>query len=374
MSTTHDPKAKQLAVTPMQKVRELLTRQHDQISKALPKFLTPDRFIRVALTTLNKNPKLLECTETSLMACLMDCAQLGLEPDNVMGRAYLIPFNDKRNDRMVCTLIIGYKGLCDLAYRSGKVKSLMAQIVCEKDKFDFRFGLEHRLDHVPAFNEEDRGKVIAVYAYAIMDNGVTAFDVMGVDDVERIKARSKSSDNGPWITDWDEMARKTVLKRLSKYLPLSVEFMDAVARDNETESEEERLKAAKIVIPKSETTTAPAALPPPEEKIPMPTRTEEREKVPVTPSHHEETDHRIEEMGERSGDIVDPEVQLTDLMSTDRVTPEELARVLKTAGQPVPRSFKGPGDLRDDVLSYCLKEWGTLLAAINSDREGAGNP
>lgn len=263
-------KAKQIAVTPQQKVRELLSKQAEQISKALPKFLTPERFIRIALTTINKNPKLLDCTQESLMACIMECAQLGLEPDNVMGRAYLIPFNDKRNNRMVCTLIVGYKGLCDLAYRSGKVKSLMAQIVCEKDKFDFRFGLDHRLDHVPCF-EEDRGKVIAVYAYAIMENGVTAFDVMGVDDVERIKGRSKSADNGPWQTDWDEMARKTVLKRLSKYLPLSVEFMDAVAIDNKAE-DEDKLKAAKIVLPVRQ-----EVLPAPAESIPMPTKSQESE-------------------------------------------------------------------------------------------------
>ena len=270
METQIEPtKAKQVAISPQQKVRELLTKQTEQIARALPKFLTPDRFVRVALTTINKNPKLLECTQESLMACIMDCAQLGLEPDNVMGRAFLIPYNDNKNHRMVCQLQVGYKGLCDLAFRSGKVKSLMAQIVCQRDEFDFQFGLAHKLDHKPYFGTEDRGPVVAVYAYAIMENGVTAFDVMGVDDVERIKRQSKSSDKGPWVDHWDEMARKTVLKRLSKYLPLSVEFMDAVAIDNKAE-EEERVKAAKIVLPVQR-----EALPDAPEHIPMPTKTEE---------------------------------------------------------------------------------------------------
>lgn len=295
---TTDTKAKPLAVTPQQKIRDLLGRQRDQISNALPKFLTPERFIRVALTTINKNPKLLECTETSLMACIMDCAQLGLEPDNVMGRAYLIPFNDNKNNRVVCTLIVGYKGLCDLAYRSGKVKSLMAQIVCEHDDFDFRFGLEHRLNHVPKF-DGDRGKVVSVYAYAIMENGVTAFDVMGLDDVERMRGRSKSGNNGPWVTDWDEMARKTVLKRLSKYLPLSTDFMDAVARDNESD-EEERVKAAKIVL-----SVPPAALPEGAEHDAAPAKAQVLEGKQATLNNADKLSVMIADAGMQFSDFVD---------------------------------------------------------------------
>ncbi len=357
--TTEPTKAKQIAISPQQKIRELLSKQQDQIAKALPKFLTPDRFIRVALTTINKNPKLLECTQESLMACLMDCAQLGLEPDNVLGRAYLIPFNDRKNNRIICTLIIGYKGLCDLAYRSGKVKSLMAQIVCEKDKFDFQFGLAHKLDHVPYFGEEDRGKVIAVYAYAIMENGVTAFDVMGIDDVERIKKRSKSPDNGPWQTDWDEMARKTVLKRLSKYLPLSVEFMDAVARDNESE-EEEKLKAAKIVLPVAQEVSALADK---EEVIPMPTKTRQE---PVEANSVGGTPDGFGPL-EREAEVdEDPESTLVNLMRKSGLSFAQIKPIIMP-NRLCGRDAKSVDDLIADNCRKIIADWDLIASAAKAE-------
>lgn len=351
MSTTQiEPtKAKPLALSPQQKIRELLSKQTEQIQKALPKFLTPDRFIRVALTTINKNPKLLECTQESLMACLMDCAQLGLEPDNVMGRAYLIPFNEKKNNRMVATLIVGYKGFIDLAYRSGKVKSLMAQIVCEKDEFDFRFGLEHRLNHVPSF-EEDRGKVIAAYAYAIMDNGVTAFDVMAWQDIDRIRGMSKSGDSGPWADHWDEMARKSVLKRLSKYLPLSVEFMDAVARDNESE-EEEKIKAAKIVLSKQ-----PAELPDAPETIPMSEKGQEREGQYV--AREEDGMTTTQEKGVvTSADKLDIMIKEAGLEFADFVDVLHGSRLCA-------RGAKGVDDLTEANTKAIIEDFGYIVEAV----------
>lgn len=216
-------------------IESLLNKMEPQFQRALPKHFAVDRLIRVALTTINKNPKLKECTQTSLLSCLMDCAQLGLEPDSVLGRAYLIPFNDRRNSRTICTLIVGYKGLVELAMRSGRVSTVMAQVVHEKDKFEYSFGLNPKLDHEPSL-DKDPGKVVAAYAYAKFKDGAFAFDVMSVSDIEKIRMRSLSRDSGPWKTDWNEMARKTVLKRLSKYLPLSPEFMDAVGKDNEWEA------------------------------------------------------------------------------------------------------------------------------------------
>ena len=218
-------------------INELIAKMKPQFERALPKHMPVERLMRVALTTIGKNPKLGQCTPVSLLSCLMDCASLGLEPDNVLGRAYLIPYGN------VCTLIIGYKGLIELAMRSGRVSSLMAQVIRENDEFDYEFGPDGFLRHKPLLRG-DRGKVIGAYAFVKFKDGAQGFDIMSIEDLYRIRARSKAATSGPWKTDEDEMFRKTVLKRLSKYVPLSPEFMDAVSRDNEYESE-----PTKIITP-----------------------------------------------------------------------------------------------------------------------------
>ncbi len=200
------------------------------LSGALPKHVTVDRMVRVVLTAMNRTPKLLACTKESLWQSVMDCASLGLEPD-ALGRAYLIPYEDKKNNRTICQLQIGYKGLADLAYRSGMVESIQAQAVHEKDHFELAFGSNEKLDHKP-YMDGDRGKVVAVYAYCKLKGGAFKFDVMSVRDVEVIRARSKSGNNGPWATDWNEMAKKTVFKRMAKTLPLSSEIRSAIELDD----------------------------------------------------------------------------------------------------------------------------------------------
>lgn len=408
--TTPTPKV--VVPTPQQKIRDLLGRQQEQISRALPQFLTAERFTRVALTTINKNPKLLECTETSLMGCIMDCAQLGLEPDNVMGRAYLIPFNDNKNNRVICTLIVGYKGLIDLAYRSGRVKSLMAQVVHENDAFEYEFGLGAKLNHKPTL--KDRGKIIAAYAYGILEGGITAFDIMSVEDIERIQSRSKAKNDGPWKTDWAEMARKTVLKRLSKYLPLSVEFMDAVARDNEDETEEEtRLKAAKIVIPTAEKTVAPAQTALEEGQPPMPfpdLPKREKEMVPAqetsesrgggthetvaqAPAPESTTAQAAESSAPTPEEIAeiqrkealdaatelasaDPAGALLKIMEIDSITPDELGQALRAFNIRIPRDFKGPDSLTEKSIHQIMeaKTWNTLRIYILDERRKNAAP
>jgi recombination protein RecT len=167
----------------------------------------------------------------------MDCASLGLDPD-ALGRAYLIPYEDRRNNRTVCQLQIGFKGLADLAYRSGMVATLQSQVVYANDKFEFAFGINEKLEHTPKMDGE-RGEPVSVYAYCRLKDGAFKFDIMSVADVNRIRDRSqgyksatKYGKDHPWITDWSEMARKTVFKRLAKMLPLSSEIREAVERDN----------------------------------------------------------------------------------------------------------------------------------------------
>jgi recombination protein RecT len=233
------PAAGTVATAPPKTFRELVATDayKAQIGAALPKHITPDRMVRTVLTAMNRNPKLLDCTKESLWQAVMDCASLGLEPD-ALGRAYLIPYEDRRNNRTICQLQIGFKGLADLAYRSGMVATIQAQVVRSNDHFVFGFGTDEKLEHKPLMTG-DRGAPVCVYAYCKLKDGAFKFDLMSVDDVNRIRDRSqgyksaqKYGKDHPWTTDWDEMAKKTVFKRLAKMLPLSSEIRDAVERDN----------------------------------------------------------------------------------------------------------------------------------------------
>ena len=192
-----------------------------QFAAALPKHLTPDRFVRVALTAFNKTPKLLECSQQSILSCLLDCSALGLEPDG--RKAHLIPYGTS------CTLLVDYKGLVELARRSGQISDIHADIVCENDTFDYSFGTEGKLFHRPALSE--RGKVTAAYSFVKLKDGSVSYEVMSMDEINAIQKRSKAGSSGPWKTDWNEMAKKTVFRRHSKWLPLSSEFQEAVEKD-----------------------------------------------------------------------------------------------------------------------------------------------
>jgi len=247
-------------------IRDLINKQRDEIIKALPKHVDADRLIRIALTTINKTPALLECTTTSLLSCLMDCAALGLEPDNVMGRAYLIPYRDRKKDIVVCTLIIGYKGLVDLAFRSGMVDMVDAYVVHANDRFELTLGLSPNIIHVPALT--DPGAATGVYSVIrIKGSPHPKFAFMTRAEIETTRNRSRAGQSGPWVTDWEEMAKKTVLKRNAKTCPMSAEFAEAVARDNEHEREpvittvEAKVDAKFLDIPKPDPTPDPVVQP-----------------------------------------------------------------------------------------------------------------
>jgi recombination protein RecT len=212
------------------------------VAKSLPRHLPPDRFIRIALTALMRTPKLADCDRSSFFQALLSLSQLGLEPDG--RRAHLIPFNNRKRGVVECQLIVDYKGLVELAMRSGQVSNIHADVVCENDEFDFDRGkLErHRINF-----REDRGAIYAVYAIVRFKDGSEKCDVMTRSEVEKIRARSFAADDGPWVTDWQEMAKKTVFRRLSKWLPLSAEFRDAVESDPEA-SEDYRVENARTVF------------------------------------------------------------------------------------------------------------------------------
>lgn len=201
-----------------------------QVQAALPKQISSDRFMRMALTALTRQPKLAECTQKSVFQCLLDLGSLGIEPDG--RRAHLIPFWDKHQKGYVCTLIVDYKGIVELVRRSGEVQDIQADVVRENDTFDFRKGKDGYLTHSWKLGQ-DRGEPIGAYSYVVPYEGKETFDVMDVPQIEAVRKRSKSSDSGPWVTDWAEMAKKTVFRRHSKWLPLSPETREAIEKDDD---------------------------------------------------------------------------------------------------------------------------------------------
>lgn len=196
-----------------------------QIQRAMPTGMSVDRFIRIAITATIRNPKLLNCTQESFFKCLMDLSAMGLEPDG--RRAHLIPYGDQ------CTLIVDYKGVAELVRRNGDVSTIHCDVVGKNDQFICRFGTGGKLEHSP--NIVDRGEIYAVYSYVKLKDGGEEWDVMSAVEVEKIRARSRSANNGPWVTDWPEMAKKTVFRRHSKTLPLSPETRAAVEYDEDNE-------------------------------------------------------------------------------------------------------------------------------------------
>lgn len=208
-------------------IAKLLEKMKPQMSHALPAHMTADRMCRIALTEFRKTPALADCDPMSFVGSVMICASLGLEI-GALGQAYLIPY--KRE----CTFILGYKGMIDLARRSGQIISIAAHCVYEKDFFEYEYGLEDKLSHKPALGA--RGSMIAVYAVAKLKGGGYQFEVMSKEDIDNIRnTKSRGGNYGPWKTDFDEMARKTVIRRLFKYLPCSVEMSKAISYEEQSE-------------------------------------------------------------------------------------------------------------------------------------------
>lgn len=208
-------------------VAQLIEQLAPQMGRALPKHMDADRMTRIALTVIRQNPALARCEPNSLLGALMTASQLGLEP-GPLGEAYLVPYGNQ------VTFIPGYRGLIKLAWQSGQVKSIDAHVVRERDDFEYEYGLTPKLRHVPARGEA--GEPTEVYAVATLHNGGSAFVVMSIHEVEAIRKRSKASSKGPWVTDWDAMAKKTAIKQLIRFLPLSAELrtLNEAARADES--------------------------------------------------------------------------------------------------------------------------------------------
>lgn len=226
------------ASKPILAIRNDLEAYKEQIRIALPmtakKYLTPERVAKVALLAIGKNPTLMTCTRESILQAIMDTASLGLEVGGALGHAYLVPYKNKGGGYRA-QAIIGYRGYISLARRSGTISSVAANVVYKKDTFEIDLGSGEPPVHKP-YLDGNRGDPKLVYAVARFKDGAVHTEFMTMDQVDQIRERSQARNNGPWVTDYLEMARKTVIRRAAKYWPISIEMADAMEMDNRADS------------------------------------------------------------------------------------------------------------------------------------------
>lgn len=192
----------------------------DTVPLTARKYLTPERIVRIVVTASSRNQKLLQCRPQTILQSVVDLVQLGLEPGGPLGQAYLVPYGQD------CTPMVGYQGYLALARRSGEIDSVFAQIIYSKDTYKIRYGDNPSIEHEPCISGE-RGEPVAAYCVAKFKGGGSHLEVMTVDEIDSVRKRSRASNNGPWVTDWGQMARKTVIKRARHYWPMSVEMAQA---------------------------------------------------------------------------------------------------------------------------------------------------
>lgn len=226
------------AVTVYDRTREFLEGRANEFKLALPPSIPAERFVRTALTAVNALPDLLKefdqpSIRLSLGTACFRAAQDGLVFD---GReAALVVFKSKEGPKVQYIPMV--YGLMKKARNSGEISRIEARVVYYGDEFTYELGDNERLVHKP--NLKARGDVVAAYAIAHLRDGSVQREVMSKAEIEAIRARSRAANYGPWITDWSEMARKTVIRRLSKYLPASTDketgqnFADIASRDDD---------------------------------------------------------------------------------------------------------------------------------------------
>jgi recombination protein RecT len=238
---TNGPAEKPKALSPVSTLRDLLEKSKGQMALAMPRHMTPDRMIRVALTAVQRVPKLLECEPLSVVGCVMQAAELGLELSGPLGQAYIIPFWNNKTRRMEAQFQIGYRGFLRLAYNSGQVSTFYARVVKAGDHFKYQYGTNPKLEHVES--EKTRGNPTHVYSVLRMKDGASDFEVMSWaavlehrDKYSKSYTDPKTRPYSPWHTAPEEMGCKTVIRKLAKRSPLSPEVHIGAAEDEHGET------------------------------------------------------------------------------------------------------------------------------------------
>lgn len=219
-------KTKENAAVTFKVMLSNVERQKKQLAFALPRHMNAERLARIAVTEWNQNENIQKCSLMSFLKCLMISAQLGLEP-NVLGQCYFVPYGSTVN------LIVGYRGMIDIAQRSGKIKSIEARVIHENDYCEVNFGTDSGIIHKYDL-KSDRGAPVAYYAVAKLAGGGTQFDIMSWQEIEEIR-KEHAKHSKIWEKHFDEMAKKTVIRRIFKYLPVSIEVQKAASLDEAIE-------------------------------------------------------------------------------------------------------------------------------------------
>ncbi len=215
---------------PVQVIRQNMQAMAPQFQAALPKHISVEKFTRVAMTAIQNTPALANADRASLFGAIVRLAQDGLLPD---GReAAIVMFGNKAQAMPMIA------GVLKKIRQSGDVSKVSAQVVYEMDEFVWHLGFDEDVTHNPPKLDQPRGKAIGAYATAVLKDGSRLLEVMSLEEIEKVRKVSRSSGNGPWVQWWGEMARKTVMRRLSKRLPMSTDIEDAFDRDETVQAVE----------------------------------------------------------------------------------------------------------------------------------------
>lgn len=243
-------------------LRQLFDASKERMASIAPKHLSAEKMMRIAFNAVSRTPDLLKCTQISVLNSVMQGAMCGLEPGSPLGEAYLVPFRNKKTGMYECQLIIGYRGLISLARRSGEILSIEADVVHAKDRWAFKKTQDGTtFEHEPS-EEDDPGLMMRAYAVArLKGTPLPIVIVMPKREIDKIRSRSKAtSESSPWATDYDQMAMKTCVRRIAKYLPLTAEFANAIEKDDETEYGKDTAASDLLTLPDEAVAPEPDAL------------------------------------------------------------------------------------------------------------------
>lgn len=205
-----------------------------RLAQVANKAITAEELTRLALMAASRQPDLAKCSPNSILRSLMDASALGVKPGGTLGRGYLVPRMNKKTGELECSFDPGWRGLVDIARRSGQIISIDAKPVYQNDYFEIEFGTDAKLKHKPIL-EGERGKIIAAYAVAKFKDGSYQVEVLTAQDLKKIREVSRAK-FGPWI-DWeDEMSRKSAVRRLCKYLPFEKDLEKALELDSDEDA------------------------------------------------------------------------------------------------------------------------------------------
>lgn len=215
-------------------LRVFLEKNQGKIVEAAANRIKPDRLLKLALTVATRTPLLVhpKMDKLTVLRAVLDTASLGLDLSPGLGEAYLVPYWSDSKKVYECQLIIGYRGLVTLARRSDAIKAVDSRPVFHGEQFEPHYGTDPKIIHIPKFDAPRTAeKLVAVYTVWHLTDGGFQFDVMSRAEIDDVRKRSKAKDNGPWVTDYIEMGKKSITRRSSKLVPMTVEAAEAIEAD-----------------------------------------------------------------------------------------------------------------------------------------------